>query len=77
LRTLTFKTLSGGEIAGAVLIDRFWRGLIHWATIEQPRLAALQQYALIKARILATPNGERLLHEFDALGSMDTAAAAR
>ena len=76
LRTLTFKTVSGGEIAGATLIDRFWRGLINWATVEQPRLAALQQYELIKARILAAPNGERRLKEFDTLGGMDTAAAA-
>jgi hypothetical protein len=76
LRTLTFKTVTGGEIAGAVLIDRFWRGLIDWATVEQPRLAAQQQYALIKARILEAPNGERLLREFDALGEVATAAAA-
>jgi len=76
LRTLTFKTVTGGEIAGAVLIDRFWRGLINWATVEQPRLAALQQYELIKSRILAAPNGERLLREFDALGVADAAAAA-
>jgi hypothetical protein len=76
LRTLTFKTVSGGEIAGATLIDRFWRGLINWATVEQPRLAALQQYELIKARILAAPDGERRLHEFDALGGVDTAAVA-
>ena len=76
LRTLTFKTVSGGEISGAVLIDRFWQGLIEWATVEQPRLAAQQQYELIKARILAAPNGTRLLHEFDALGGMDAAVAA-
>jgi hypothetical protein len=76
LRILTFKTVSDGEIAGATLIDRFWRGLINWATVEQPRLAALQQYELIKARILAAPNDERRLHEFDALGGMVTAAAA-
>ena len=76
LRALTLKTVSGGAISGAVLIDRFWRGLIDWATVEQPRLAALQQYALIKARILAHPQGDRLLREFDALGGVDTAAAA-
>ncbi len=52
LRTVTFKTVDGGEVSGAAVIDRFWSGLINWATVEQPRLAAMQQYELIKARIL-------------------------
>lgn len=75
LREVTFKTVTGSEISGAVLIDRFWSGLIDWATVEQPRLAALQQYELIKARILAAAQGDKLLREFDALGRIDAAAA--
>lgn len=67
LRELSFRTVTGGEVAGAVLIDRFWRGLIQWATVEQPRLAASQQYALIAARLRAHPQGEVLLAQFDAL----------
>lgn len=67
LRELQFKTLTGGEIVGAVLIDRFWKGLIQWATVEQPRLAAMAQRELVRARLLAHPQSEFLLREFDAL----------
>ena len=76
LRALTFETVDGGEISGAVLIDRFWAGLIQWATIEQPRIVALQQYDVLKARIVALPQGERLLREFDAVSDLNPASAA-
>jgi hypothetical protein len=75
LRTVTFKTVDGGRVPGASLIDRFWAGLVDWATHEQPRIAAQQQYELIKARILAHDNGAALLEEFDALGRVEAAAA--
>jgi hypothetical protein len=58
------------------LIDRFWSGLLDWATVEQPRLVAMQQYELIKARILGHPHGERVLREFDALSDLRPAVAA-
>jgi hypothetical protein len=67
LRHSTLKTVDSGTISGAVLIDRFWRGLIQWATVEQPKLAAEQQYGLIKERILRHPNGARILARFDDL----------
>ncbi|MBP8307471.1 MAG: hypothetical protein KAY46_09420 [Burkholderiaceae bacterium] len=70
LRELSFKTVDGGQVAGRVLIDRFWRGLIRWATVEQPRLAAAQQREAVHARLLSHPQGERLLREFDALADV-------
>jgi len=76
LRTLTLKTVDGGDLSGAVLIDRFWNGLIQWATVEQPRLAAALQHELIKGRILAHPRGESILREFDALSDLNPASAA-
>jgi hypothetical protein len=76
LREVTLRTVDGGEVPGAVLIDRFWNGLLDWATVEQPRLVAMQQHELIKARILAHPQGERVLREFDALSDLRPAVAA-
>ena len=76
LRTVTFKTVDGGEVSGAAVIDRFWSGLIDWATVEQPRLAAMQQYELIKARILEHAQGARILREFDAISDLNPAVAA-
>ena len=78
LRSVMLATVDGGEISGAALIDPFWGELIRWATVDQPRLAALQQYALIKDRILQHTEGARVLREFDALSDFgEHHAAAR
>ncbi len=66
LRTVRFKTLDGGEITGAELIDRFWGGLVHWATVEQPHQLAAIQSTLIEDRIRLAPNADQLLAEFRA-----------
>lgn len=76
LRSVTLRTVDGGTIAGAELIDRFWDGLVHWATVEQPRLAAAGQYQAIKPQILAHPDGARILAEFDRRSELDAAASA-
>ena len=67
LRSLTFKTRDGGRMPGAQVVDTLWQGIVHWATVEQPRLAVEQQRKLMNERILAHPEGERILPAFDAL----------
>ncbi|MEI7754091.1 MAG: hypothetical protein WCJ32_06635 [Actinomycetota bacterium] len=69
LASVTFKTLDGGTVAGRDLIDRFWGGLVHWATVEQPPLASQMQRELIESRIMAAPNGAQILAEFRSAGS--------
>ena len=76
LRTLTLRTVDDGTIPGAELIDRFWQGLLRWATIEQPRLVAERQYAALRTEIMAAPDGKRLLDEFNALADPGYALAA-
>ena len=70
LRSVTFKTVDGGEIAGAELMDPFWDGLIQWATVEQPLLAARAQNDLIHARIAEHPEAERVRRAYDALSDL-------
>ena len=65
IRSITFKTLDGGTIDGAEVIDRFWGDLVHWATVEQPKLAAEQQRELLEERIRKHPDAERVQREFD------------
>ena len=67
-RELTVKTLDGGTVSGRELTDRFWDGLVGWATVEQPKIAAENQYQVLKPMILSHPEGVRILAEFDALG---------
>jgi hypothetical protein len=76
LRTLTLRTVDGGTVSGAELIDRFWQGLVHWATVEQPRLAAETQYQALVPLILAHPDGKRILAEFDRLSDLKQPAAS-
>jgi hypothetical protein len=76
LRELMFRTGDGGTVPGAELIDRFWRGLVRWATVEQPRLAAEAQREVLKAQILTERGGEGILAEFDRLSDLQDAGIA-
>jgi hypothetical protein len=67
LRSLTFKTERGERRSGSQVIDPLWDAIVRWATVEQPRLQAEQQRDLLKQRILAHPDAERIMEEFLAL----------
>lgn len=66
LRSVTFQTIDGGTVSGADLIDRFWAGLVRWATVEQPELAAAEQRKVLEDRIAKHAEARRVLAEFDA-----------
>ena len=51
LRSVTFRTNDGGTVSGSELIDRFWDGMVKWATVDQPAL-----------RSRTHPSGGRGLH---------------
>ena len=76
MRSLTVYTVDGGTMPGATLVDRFWTGILHWATVEQPRVAAERQYQALREQILARSDGERLLREFNALADPGYTTAA-
>ncbi len=67
LRDVHFRTVDGGRIAGRELIDGAWKRIVHWATVEQPKLAAAESRRLLTERILRHPDGERILERFLAL----------
>jgi hypothetical protein len=66
LEHVTLRIVGGGTVAGHELIGRFWDGLVHWATDEQPRQFAAQQLALIERRIARHPDAPRVLRDFQA-----------
>lgn len=68
LRQVTLKT-DGGRKRGSEFIDPFWERIVHWATVEQPKLNAEQQRKTLTERILASPGGQGLLERFEAMGS--------
>lgn len=67
IRELAFNARSGGAVSGREIVDTMWRDIVHWATVEQPKLAAAQQRELYIERIGVHPESERLLEEFHAL----------
>jgi hypothetical protein len=69
LRSCTFKTVSGGTVAGSELIDAAWARIVHWATVEAPKLQAKESRKMFTERILQHPDGERILGKFNALES--------
>ena len=66
LRTLTFRTQDGGTLPGREVVDSLWKGLVAWATGEQPVLQARQQRKIVLARIAAHPEAERVRAAFEA-----------
>ncbi len=66
---MTFRTDDGGTISGRELIDRFWDGMVRWATIDQPALTAPQVRSDVEAYIATHPDAERVQAEFDAVTS--------
>jgi hypothetical protein len=67
LRSVRMRTVDGGEIAGCEIVDRLWSTIVHWATVEQPKLAAEQQRPIMEARIAKHPDAARVQREFDSL----------
>lgn len=67
LRQVHFKGLGGARIPGHRVVDPIWQGIVHWATVDQPKFVAEQQKQMLSDRILAHPDGERILAAFHAL----------
>jgi hypothetical protein len=75
LRAVGFHT-GGARFPGAEVIDPMWRVFVHWHAVENPRRARAEQQALVRRRILAHPEGESILREFEALEPPDPWARA-
>jgi hypothetical protein len=67
LRSLRMRSVDGGEIPGREIVDRIWNTIVHWATVEQPKLAVEQQRPVMEARIAKHPDAARVQREFDSL----------
>ncbi|MEN8162395.1 MAG: hypothetical protein ABFS41_20150 [Myxococcota bacterium] len=67
IQTLHFETADGTRLSGAELVEGLWGGIVRWATVEQPKLAAEQQKKVLTERILAHREGPRILEAFHRL----------
>ncbi|MCP4006580.1 MAG: hypothetical protein GY725_20570 [bacterium] len=67
LRSITFKSVGGGTVKGAEIIDRLFRTITHFVLVEAPKLQIDDQRKAIHGRILEHPNGVRILERFKTL----------
>ncbi|MBL9097075.1 MAG: hypothetical protein JNK07_09125 [Alphaproteobacteria bacterium] len=67
MRSFTIKTLDGGRIKGAQMIDPIWEGMIHWHSVTQADFSREQSREAIVARIKKRTDAPGLLAQFDAL----------
>jgi hypothetical protein len=69
LRHSRFRTPSGSSRHGRECIDPLWGEIVHWHTVESPKLQREQMRQRLHREILARPDGRGILREFEALDS--------
>ncbi len=67
LRACTFRGGDGESVAGSAVIDPLWQAVVRWHADDNPRLARAQMEPVLRARILAHPNGPEILTAFEQL----------
>lgn len=67
LRSFAIKTVDGGTLSGAALIDPVWERMIEWHAVTAADYGRTQSRDTILARLNAKPNGAALAASFDAL----------
>src|SRR5256885_8667730 len=67
LRNFIFRTLDGGTVNGAVLIDPIWRGMVEWHSVANADFQREQTRQSLHAMLGVKPNAAALIHAFDAL----------
>ena len=77
MRTLTFKTVDGGTIKGATLLDPLWAKMVAWPSLDARTQMRAQTRKAIEEQVVAKlgeKDGAALLAKFDAL--IETSKAA-
>ena len=77
LAEVTIRTTDGGTVAGRDLLDRFWGGLVRWATVDQPQLVVERDRAVLEARIARHPDRRACPREFRAAALSERLVSSR
>lgn len=67
LRHCTFVNGADGHLPGTGVVDPLWDVIVHWQTVERPKMMREQSRATLHRRILEHPEGERILARFEEL----------
>ncbi len=74
LRSLTLRTVDGGTVAGASVIDPVWERMIEWHAVTTADYGRTQSRDAILARLKSKPRGAALAATFDSLEYPQAAA---
>lgn len=74
MRSFRFKTVDGGTIEGAKLIDPIWEGMVYWHSVTQADFGREQSHDAIARRLGAAANGPAVFSQFEALDDRAKAA---
>jgi hypothetical protein len=76
LRSFTFKTVDGGRVKGADMIDPVWRGMVQWHSVTHVDFDRAETRKELTAALAKRPGGTDLVARFDALGPQERERAA-
>jgi hypothetical protein len=68
LSSLTLRTVDGGTVPGSQLIDRFWSGMVRWASVDKPALDIVEARIRLDRRISKHPEADRVRADFAVVG---------
>lgn len=68
-RQFTIKTVDGGRIPGADIVDPVWAKMIHWHAVEIHEANRENDRAELRRKILATPSGAEVIDRFEQLAA--------
>lgn len=66
-RSFTIKTVDGNTLPGFEIVDPVWENMVHWHAIEMHETARPVAEAEMEKKILAVPDGQKILAEFKVL----------
>ncbi len=63
------RTVDGGTVPGSELVDRFWAGMVRWATVDKPARDAEVARRNLEDLVRSYPDPDRILAELETAGS--------
>lgn len=73
LRSFTFRSVDGGTVKGAMLIDPIWRGMVEWHSVANADFQREQARQALHTMLATKPNSAELIRAFDLLEHREAA----
>lgn len=68
-RHATVRTVDGQQMNGSEIVDPVWEKMVHWHAVEMHEANRENNRAELKRKILAAPNGAKVIEEFEAVAA--------